>query len=35
MAIDFLPLALSRTDRVAAYLEKNPRFRLAKPYSVA
>ena len=35
MAIDFLPLALSRTDRVAAYLAKNPRFRLAKPYPVA
>jgi len=35
MAIDFLPLALSRTDRVAAYLAKHPRFRLTQPYPVA
>lgn len=33
-AIDFLPVALSRTDRVKAYLEKNPKFRLAQPYPV-
>ena len=31
-ALDFLPVALSRTDRVAAYLAKNPRFRLQAPY---
>jgi aspartate aminotransferase len=34
-ALDFLPVALSRTDRVAAYLEKHPKFRLAQPYAVA
>jgi aspartate aminotransferase len=34
-ALDFLPVALSRTDRVARYLEKHPRFRLAQPYAVA
>lgn len=33
-ALDFLPQAISRTDRVQAYLEKNPKFRLAKPYAV-
>jgi len=33
-ALDFLPQAISRTDRVQAYLEKNPKFRLAKPYTV-
>jgi aspartate aminotransferase len=33
-AIKFIPVALSRTDRVAKYLEANPRFRLAKPYAV-
>ena len=33
-ALDFLPKAIARTDRVAAYLEKNPKFRLAKPYAV-
>lgn len=33
-ALDFLPEALSRTDRVAAYLEKHPEFRLKAPYSV-
>jgi aspartate aminotransferase len=32
-ALDFLPKAISRTDRVAAWLEKNPKYRLAKPYS--
>ncbi|MCC7010533.1 MAG: aminotransferase class I/II-fold pyridoxal phosphate-dependent enzyme [Acidobacteria bacterium] len=31
-ALAFLPAALSRTDRVAAYLAKNPRFRLQTPY---
>ncbi len=28
-ALDFLPLAFSRHDRVAAYLERNPAFRLS------
>jgi len=31
-AIEFLPTALSRTDRVERFLERNPRFRLASPY---
>ena len=29
-AVDFLPEAFSRTDRAAAYLEKNPGYRLKK-----
>jgi aspartate aminotransferase len=33
-ALDFIPVALSRTDRVAAYLEIHPGYRLAKPYAV-
>lgn len=33
-ALDFLPVAISRTERVAAYLEKHPKFRLAKPYPI-
>lgn len=33
-ALDFLPEALSRNDRVAAYLEKHPEFRLKAPYPV-
>jgi aspartate aminotransferase len=33
-ALDFLPVAISRTDRVASYLEKHPNFRLKTPYSV-
>lgn len=33
-ALDFLPIAISRTDRVAAYLETHPQFRLGKPYAV-
>jgi aspartate aminotransferase len=32
-ALEFIPQALSRADRIAAYLEKNPKHRLAKPYS--
>jgi aspartate aminotransferase len=31
-AIDFLPVAFSRTDRVKAYLDKKPEFRLKAPY---
>jgi aspartate aminotransferase len=31
-ALDFLPVALSREDRVKAYLASHPQFRLAKPY---
>lgn len=33
-AIDFIPTALSRTDRITQYLEKNPKFRLTKPYEL-
>jgi aspartate aminotransferase len=33
-AIDFLPLALGRVDRVRAYLDKNPKFALRTPYVV-
>ncbi|MDA0834544.1 MAG: aminotransferase class I/II-fold pyridoxal phosphate-dependent enzyme [Planctomycetota bacterium] len=31
-ALDFLPTALARKDRVTAYLEKHPQHRLASPY---
>jgi aspartate aminotransferase len=31
-ALDFIPVALSREDRIAAYLEQNPNYRLATPY---
>ena len=36
-ALDFLPKAIARTDRVAAYLDKHPQFRLsdARPRRVA
>ncbi len=34
-ALEFLPVAIARTDRVAAYLEKHPEFRLKQPYAVA
>ncbi len=34
-ALEFLPVAIARTDRVAAYLEKHPQFRLKQPYPVA
>jgi aspartate aminotransferase len=33
-ALDFLPVAISRTDRVNAYLETHPKFRLTVPYPV-
>jgi aspartate aminotransferase len=33
-ALDFIPVAISRQDRLEAWLEKNPRHRLAKPYVV-
>ncbi|HET6326523.1 MAG TPA: aminotransferase class I/II-fold pyridoxal phosphate-dependent enzyme [Planctomycetaceae bacterium] len=34
-ALEFLPTALSRSERVAAYLTQHPEFRLKAPYSVA
>jgi len=33
-ALDFIPEALARTDRLTAWLAKNPQYRLAKPYPV-
>ena len=33
-ALDFLPKAIERTDRIAQWLEKHPKYRLAKPYPV-
>jgi aspartate aminotransferase len=33
-ALDFIPVAISRQDRLEAWLEQNPRHRLAKPYVV-
>jgi len=33
-AVDFIPTALSRTDRIADYLESHPQFRLTTPYAV-
>jgi len=31
-ALDFLAQAIAKTDRVQAYMEKNPKYRLTKPY---
>jgi aspartate aminotransferase len=31
-ALDFIPVALSRTDRIAKWLEIHPEFRLRSPY---
>ena len=33
-ALDFIPKALTRTDRLASWLLKNPQYRLAKPYVI-
>ena len=33
-AVDFISVTLSRTDRIAAYLETHPQFRLTTPYAV-
>ena len=33
-ALDFLPQAISRADRIAAYLDKHPQFRLPQPYAL-
>jgi aspartate aminotransferase len=32
-ALQFIPVALERTDRLAAWLDKNPKHRLAEPYA--
>jgi aspartate aminotransferase len=34
-ALDFLPVAISRKERVAAYLKQHPKYRLPRPYAVA
>jgi aspartate aminotransferase len=31
-ALDFIPVAISRTDRLAKWLEKNPQYRLGTRY---
>jgi aspartate aminotransferase len=31
-ALDFIPVALERRDRLAAWLDRNPKHRLSKPY---
>ena len=31
-ALDFIPVALERMDRLAAWLEKNPKYKLKAPY---
>ncbi|HEX7235565.1 MAG TPA: aminotransferase class I/II-fold pyridoxal phosphate-dependent enzyme [Gammaproteobacteria bacterium] len=33
-ALEFIPKAITRTDRLAAWLGKNPQYRLAKPYTI-
>lgn len=33
-AVEFLPIAFERTDRVAAYLDEHPHYRLEQPYAV-
>ena len=33
-AVDFIPVTLSRPDRIAAYLESHPQFRLTTQYAV-
>ena len=33
-ALDFIPVAISRVDRIAAYLDANPNHRLAADYDL-
>jgi aspartate aminotransferase len=33
LALDFIPTALGRKDRLAAWLKQNPQHRLIKPYA--
>jgi aspartate aminotransferase len=33
-ALAFIPRALARTDRLAAWLARNPQYRLARPYAL-
>jgi aspartate aminotransferase len=32
-ALDFIPVAISRKDRLATWLEKNPQYRLTTRYA--
>ncbi len=32
-ALDFIPKAIARTDRLRAWLDQNPQYRLGKPYA--
>ena len=33
-ALEFIPKAIARTDRLQAWLAKHPQYRLAKPYAI-
>jgi aspartate aminotransferase len=33
-ALDFIPRAIGRTDRLAAWLAENPQYRLTRPYTI-
>ena len=33
-ALDFVPKAIARTDRLATWLAKNPQYRLTQPYTI-
>jgi aspartate aminotransferase len=33
-ALDFIPKAIARTERLAAWLEKHPQYRLKQPYTI-
>jgi aspartate aminotransferase len=33
-ALDFLPKAIAKADKIAAYLEQHPQFRLKTPYAI-
>jgi hypothetical protein len=33
-ALEFIPTAISRKDRLAAWLRQNPQYRLAQPYAI-
>jgi aspartate aminotransferase len=33
-ALDFIPQAIARTDRLAAWLAENPQYRLTRPYTI-
>jgi len=33
-ALDFIPKAIARPDRLKAWLAKHPQYRLTKPYTI-